>query len=475
MPVQDRTDIDCCTNTTTSITEEVTSWCMSESLFVSVNIILLGLLLTGIASNALLIATICYSPSLKTPPNTHLVNICANNLLICACTLCSFVSFMLYLSKEACGHCDLNVLGNLQLFLTATCFMQYCTIFSSIGYYRCKTVKQPSISVKVRSKIIIRSIVFGWLISLIVGVTLTASFQNSLTSLTWNPFQKCFHTSDLDRLKEALESYQIGFLYTTFFIVIFTTGIIIKSYYYILKTLFRAHHVCRNKVTPDERRTSSLTSDGNDIMATSQRSYKLDESSDVSPRPPFTVTNGQVLIDNFMVHYQKGSNSTSIVDEAFALENPLKAMQILSQKKAPLTSQLSNVSQGSTKTCGRPEFTDISPGAELHRFQYMKNKRALQNQCLRRDRIGLGGATKNSIIMISTFTVCSIPAFICSFPGLLSTKTVPDVTLPLLLCQLVFFLNAPAYPIWYLVFSKRVRKCLLKMYDDMLIKVKIKQ
>lgn len=458
---------------------------ISESIFIfSITILTLELLI-GIISNILLVSTICNSPSLKTPPNALLVNICANNLVLCLCMFISLISYILSVSLEPDKLEVFNVLGYLQLFLRVTVFMQYCTIFTSIGYYRCKTVKSPSKSVAWRTRIIMKSIVFGWTISLILATSLTIAYRTENTALSWNPFRKTFDICDID-IDSNLDASQVALLYILLFIVLVLFGIIIKSYYYIIKTLFKANAVCKNKVSPWVKRTSTDSSDGNDLMGTSQRSYKPEESVDMSqaPRSAFVISNGQVLVDNFMVHYQKRNNSISFVDEAFALENPLKAQNGKDYgsnsmtKKKPLSSQLSTISQGSAKSNVRcADFTDISPGAQLHRFQSIKNKLALQNQSLRRDRISLGGATKNSVIMILTFFLCSTPGFICSIPGVLNTDkfTADTLSQTLLMCQLLFYVNAPAYPIWYLVFSKRVRKCLLKLFDTALIRFKIRQ
>ena len=106
----------------------------------------------------------------------------------------------------------------------------------------------------------------------------------------------------------------------------------------------------------------------------------------------------------------------------------------------------------------------------------MKNNYALRNQSMRRDQISLSSATKNSLIMLSMFLLCSLPMLITSIPGVLRPgSSTAAMNTPLLVSRIVFLLNCPAYPIWYLIFSKRVRKCLNKLYDNVLLHHNMRQ
>ena len=106
----------------------------------------------------------------------------------------------------------------------------------------------------------------------------------------------------------------------------------------------------------------------------------------------------------------------------------------------------------------------------------MKNNCALRNQSMRRDRVSLSSATKNSLIMVSMFVMCSLPMLICSIPGVVQPGgSITRMTAPLLVCRIVFLLNGPVYPIWYLAFSKRVRKCLHNLYENVLLHYNLRQ
>jgi hypothetical protein len=182
-----------------------------------------------------------------------------------------------------------------------------------------------------------------------------------------------------------------------------------------------------------------------------------------------------LLQETFVVHYQK-SNHTLAFEDIFALENPILAATMHSSRtqKRQLHMTLSATSTTSTRSkC--PDFTDISPSADLQRFQTLKNSSALNKQSWRRDRVSLSSATKNSMVMLGAYLVCSLPLFICSIPNVLAGTVAGDRVLVLAFCRYLFYLNAPIYPIWYLFFSNRVRKCMGRVYETILIRLRIRR
>ena len=85
-------------------------------------------------ANVLLIGTILSSPSLNTPPNAHLINICICNLLLTLSMLFSMTSMAVC---DVIGPSSpIRELGCVQLFLMCTSFLQYLATFSAIGHYR---------------------------------------------------------------------------------------------------------------------------------------------------------------------------------------------------------------------------------------------------------------------------------------------------------------------------------------------------
>ena len=70
-------------------------WEMPTGSAVFATILLSLQLLAGIFLNSALILTICLSPTLYTPPNAHLINICVTNCVLLLSTLLSLVSLSL--------------------------------------------------------------------------------------------------------------------------------------------------------------------------------------------------------------------------------------------------------------------------------------------------------------------------------------------------------------------------------------------
>ena len=401
----------------------------------------------------------------QTPPNAHLVNICVTNLSLCVGMLLSIASLLVHSPGVE------RVLGNLQLFVCVTCFLQYWSIFADIGFYRYKTIKRPSMQLRRRRRMIVRSIVVGWVGAILLGVAVTVLFADSHTMVSWNPFRRKVEPIGVN-WRTALSVRQTVALYAIALTITGCMAVLAKSYYCIFKTLYRARRLLRTRVAPWTR-TGSVSSDCGEWPRPNRRAYRPDEPT--TDRSVFTMSGSgaTTAADNFIVHFQKPNHNLSL-DEIFALETPLKAhVQIIRSTHRHLQPTLSNTSLSAQRHC--LEFSDISPGAELVRFQRIKNNCAMRTQSLRSARGSLGGATRNSLIMIAIFLLCSVPLCVSVIPGVLVTSSTGAVTTTLLCCRLTFYVNAPLYPIWYLMFSKRVRKCLHKLYETILVRMNIRQ
>ncbi|GFO09794.1 hypothetical protein PoB_003629900 [Plakobranchus ocellatus] len=159
-------------------------------------------------------------------------------------------------------------------------------------------------------------------------------------------------------------------------------------------------------------------------------------------------------------------------------------------QRRKLTATLSTTSTSSLRSPA-PEFTDISIGADLIRFQvststnkltdlvipcqiYIDKKREHQNTLHQRcspfrrsDTISLNAAIRNSLAMLLTYCTCSLPLVIMSVPGTASSGSLAALqrVQVLMLCRILFSLNAPAYPLWYLCCSGTVRKCFSRLWE----------
>ena len=429
--------------------------------------------LSTIASGTLTM-TIWQSPSLKTPPNAHLINICINNINVAICMVLSFLTVIL--SKHLATFPNtFRWLDLLLLFFTCASFLQYWCSFASIGIYRSKTVKMPSMSLNTRKKLVSRSIAFGWISCTVLSLTLLLAFRDSRVLLAINPFYVQYNL--LEKMANPTVE-QSAILYALLAFALIALAVIARCYIRILKRLQSTSMIGRGKVTP-LMRASIPNSDLELLEMPTRRSYSV--KGTVPSEHPFTVSDGSMAIvgaatDTFTVHFQKRRDHSLIIEDVISFECPKSNIRQNGDDSATHPTLHQTLSNSSTSS--RPkqlDFTDISPGAELHRFQRIKNRNALRKQTLRRDRISLSSATKNSFIMLGTFLACSLPLILSCVPGLFAMMPLQHQLTVSLFCRLLFYINAPAYPMWYLIFSKRVRKCLYRLYENTLIRLNIKQ
>ena len=419
----------------------------------------------GLLTNSLLLMTIYHSPHLRTPPNFHLVNISINNIFLCISLVFSLVT----VSAKAETINNLTTMSGIQLFVVTNCSLQYLAAFASIGIYRNITMRKHSMSLKLRKRIVCRSIVCSWIVSFLISLVYSFSFirNDNVLCDTLNPFQRTFYECEEASGNTTEQVIVLMIILISYIIGLF---IVLRSYYTICKTLNITGMFGRSRVSPWNR-TQSLSSDSTSETP-APRQYSPAEKNDRESTKPFSVSES---VGEFVVHYQKNEHTLAFED-IFALENPILATRLqkkLNEKK-PLSATLSNTSTATTKsrTCN---FTDISPDADLQRIQNIKNASALRNQSLRRDRMSLSSATKNSLMMFVAYIFCSMPFVICSVPGVLRNLSGQSRVLILVVCRLLFCMNACVYPTWYLIFSKRVRKCLLRVFDNILIKLHIRR
>ena len=244
----------------TQVTQEpvLEEWKMSYGLFLGVVLVLTLILIIAMCSNVLLIVTIWRSPSLKTPPNAHLVNICVNNLTLCVAGLFGLLS--LVCSYFNTGPKVVAVFGHIRLFLTPVCFLQYWIIFAAISHYRCRTIKLPSLSLKTRRQLIGRTIVFGWLFASTAGLAAVFAFRVQLSAMGWNGFRT--HMKQLQSPGfEPINSGQKAVLVLMLSGILGACLIMVYSYYWIFRTLLDCKPICSSRVTPWTR-AASLSSDG---------------------------------------------------------------------------------------------------------------------------------------------------------------------------------------------------------------------
>jgi len=300
----------------------------------------------------------------------------------------------------------------------------------------------------------------------------TLTFYESTTTVGWNAFRKVRFTDD-SGFVVSLSASQILSLTALMLSICINCAVICRCYFCLLKTFFRFCPRPKNSVYPEDRQYSiSSVDSANSLPITYQTSGSNTVSRTANCRL-FQISN-ESSKDSIVIHYCKEPKPTSnIVVLDYATRG-----KIIQSNHGSLQTPAENFGAFPEEVLpdsgSAPGFTDISPGAELHRIQLMKNMCALRNQSWRRERMNVTSATKNSMVMMGTFVLCSFPLFFCSVPGILPTSSITIVQYPLLFSHLAFNINAPAYPIWYLIFSKRVRKCFQNLYEDILIKLNMK-
>ncbi|XP_025091126.1 uncharacterized protein LOC112562230 isoform X2 [Pomacea canaliculata] len=439
--------------------------------------------------NILLALTIQFSPSLKTPPNSHLLNICCNNFALSLHMLMALPS--LHLNGSHVQHKGSEILSGLQLFLLMHCLFQYWCAFASIGYYRFKTIRKPSLSLRVRKLLVSRSITITWVISLLVAITfsLTTSVYSAYLPFTLDPFRAAYllkppptadaapsRTGEESLYKDRYEQVVVMSLVLGGLIV--GLVIIVKSYYNICRTLNLSGSVGKNRVSPWPAYSSSSP-----VTSSEQRTGGFELTPPTVPggrayRPnagglPFCVSGSPTSEESqWIVHYQKCDHCV-FIEDILTLDkahngknsNSDSHKRCLYAGQRPLTATFSN---GSTASVGKTSATSNTSNTSGIRT-------ALSKQTVRRERGSLNSASKNSLAMLVAFLLCSLPLIVCQVPGILSDVAPERRIVVLLVCRVLFFLNAPVYPMWYLLFSHRVKKCLTRMCEALLIRLHFRQ
>lgn len=454
-------------NTTFQSTDGTLTWSMP---FVAtiISIVYLSLnALIGLSANCLLILIINHSPTLKTPANSHLINICANNLVLCLCMLLSLLSLLLPVDLQN----NVNILTGFHVFLISNCLFQYWGTFASIGYYRSKIIRSPSLSTRRRRQIITRCLATSWATSLLVSLMVCLShIENDVYAcMTLNPFQKEFLVCGKQHKYSA---QRLGIVVISVLVFLIMLAIILSSYQKVFKALNKGNPFGKNRVSPVPTMSFSLPSVTDEINTETTQICGIQNGQ--SDKAVYTISRKDIKTEgDIVVHYQRNDSISMLTfEDVIALENPILATQMRRQilQKRPLQLTRSTVSNSSVKSKGQ-DFTDISASADLQRFQNFKNTSALRNHFLRRDRVGFNSATRNSLVMLASFIVCSLPMFVCMIPHVLSHNKESHRVLILLFTKMAFFLNAPIYPLWYLIQNKRVRKCLFRVFDSLCLKL----
>ncbi|XP_059163202.1 uncharacterized protein LOC131946449 [Physella acuta] len=453
--------------TKADVTKEVVTY--TDVLLVSATVVLVVNTAVSLFLNILLVLIIQYSPSLRTPPNSHLLNICVNNLLLCAdmvlCALCLHYNSLQLPADKA------EVISGVQIFITYNSLLQYWGTFASIGYYRHKTIKKPGLTLRSRRQLVSRSVTCNWVISSLLSLTVSLSYSSDSQNAfgTLDPFRRDFYAN---KVKDAPTREHVAVTFVILMAFFVGLGIILSAYYTICRTLNVVSAVGRNRVAPHQQ-SPHIHSDSTDLTLAVSRSY----------RPQYTIRTpsylGSTLTkehkDKFIVVFNKQDNTVSLDDTNIEIKQP-KSLITNTPRNLPsrsaygerrqLSTTFSNASTSSIKSRA-PEFTDISIGADLLRFQREHSHTLHRRQSFRRESISLSSAIRNSLAMLIAYCSCSLPLIVLSVPEPSWALTPLQRLHALLGCRLLFYLNAPVYPVWYLLCSVTVRKCFTRLWESL--------
>ena len=72
--------------------------------------------------------------------------------------------------------------------------------------------------------------------------------------------------------------------------------------------------------------------------------------------------------------------------------------------------------------------------------------------------------------MLIAYCTCSLPLIIVSVPEPAWKLRATHRLQLLIICRILFFLNAPVYPLWYLSCSRTVKNCFNRLWEGLLAK-----
>lgn len=74
----------------------------------------------------------------------------------------------------------------------------------------------------------------------------------------------------------------------------------------------------------------------------------------------------------------------------------------------------------------------------------------------------LSNTTKNIVVMMAMFIICSTVIFVCGIPNLFTSMSCKSRTILTIVSKSLFYVNGFAYASWYLLFTRKVRTVFCK-------------
>ncbi|KAI8492237.1 hypothetical protein Bbelb_301340 [Branchiostoma belcheri] len=433
---------------------------------------MISLLIFSMVFNLLLGGTLALTPSLRTPPNALLMNICVTSIVLCVSMAMQLPSVLDPQRPLTGPVCDAV------LFLDSLCGIEYWFSFISIAVYRIKTLHDTQFSVRYKKTLAAVCISAGWLIALLFSTIITARDAKDADRLLACPFSRVLRIRPGPTQKNSTL-----FTVCVLLVTLCLSGFLVIVYAYI--NVFKKAKPLKysrtkiNQVNPLEPANGT----------TRQASVK---------HSPAASVHEMVVLENRLPHNDLPFYRTQHViawagsdpaeRAAAAADNNVNFSAIVCKDRRSTQGSLPSVSDdmetsdiSGTMTSYKYRMTRpvkqqvlqqvenklANPGAN-HRDAALTLARTYSRR--KKDRLGRTPtdqmAARNSIAMVVIYIIFTVPIIVLTFQDLMGVEERLDNVLSQRTCKLIFYVNGTAYPVWYLLFSPTVRNCIKSVIES---------
>ncbi|XP_078572267.1 uncharacterized protein LOC144859461 [Branchiostoma floridae x Branchiostoma japonicum] len=435
---------------------------------------MISLLIFSMIFNLLLGGTLALTPSLRTPPNALLMNICVTSVVLCVSMAMQLPSVLDPERPLPDNVCDTV------LFLDSLCGIEYWFSFISIAVYRIKTLHDTQFSVRYKKTLAAVCISAGWLVALLFSTIITARDAKDTDRLLACPFSKVLRIRPGPTQKNSTL-----FTVCVLLVTLCLSGFLVIVYAYI--NVFKKAKPLKYSRTKINQVNPLEPANG-----TRQASVK---------HSPVASVHEMVVLENRLPHNDLPFYRTQHViawagtdpaeRPAAAPESNVNFSAIVCKDRRSTQGSLPSVSDDM-------ETSDISGTMTSYKYrmsrpvkqqvlQQVENK--LENPSAnhrdaaltlartysrrKKDRLGRTPtdqmAARNSIAMVVIYIIFTVPIIVLTFQDLVGVEERLDNVLSQRTCKLIFYVNGTAYPVWYLLFSPTVRNCIKSVIESALV------
>ncbi|XP_035689565.1 uncharacterized protein LOC118424865 [Branchiostoma floridae] len=435
---------------------------------------MISLLIFSMIFNLLLGGTLALTPSLRTPPNALLMNICVTSVVLCVSMAMQLPSVLDPERPLPDNVCDTV------LFLDSLCGIEYWFSFISIAVYRIKTLHDTQFSVRYKKTLAAVCISAGWLVALLFSTIITARDAKDTDRLLACPFSKVLRIRPGPTQKNSTL-----FTVCVLLVTLCLSGFLVIVYAYI--NVFKKAKPLKYSRTKINQVNPLEPANG-----TRQASVK---------HSPVASVHEMVVLENRLPHNDLPFYRTQHVI-AWAGTDPAERPAAVPESNVNFSAIVCKdrrSTQGSLPSVSDDmETSDISGTMTSYKYrmsrpvkqqvlQQVENK--LENPSAnhrdaaltlartysrrKKDRLGRTPtdqmAARNSIAMVVIYIIFTVPIIVLTFQDLVGVEERLDNVLSQRTCKLIFYVNGTAYPVWYLLFSPTVRNCIKSVIESALV------